>query len=372
MRLVMCMKVRDEDDILELNLRHHHAQGVDLFIVTDNGSSDRTPEILRRWRDAGLLHLIEEPAADFRHEAHRWVTRMARLAATEHGADWVFHGDADEFWWPLGSSLKGVLEEIPAPYGAVVAPRPEFVARPDGPGPFYERMTVRETFSRLRPKIAHRAEPDAVLHRGAHDVDIESAGEVRRGGRAVLRAVKGAPPPADGRLVWAPRFPARVLHFPIRSFEQYQRRVEAMLFHGGWDDKAQSKLRSHYEGGGLAELYEDLVHDDARVAAGRDDGSLKEDRSLRDFLAACPDPLAGRAARPALPTPPPGVLEAELAANELDAMRTISRTERSLVRQLDSLRARLDEQRRKLRDAEAEQDQGAGILRALRSVGRKK
>ena len=52
----MALKVRDEGDILEANLRFHHALGVDHFVVTDNGSTDETPEILGRYADAGLAH----------------------------------------------------------------------------------------------------------------------------------------------------------------------------------------------------------------------------------------------------------------------------------------------------------------------------
>ena len=54
---------------------------------------------------SGHVRLIREPGEDLRQ--NEWVTRMARLAATEYGADWVINSDADEFWWPRGASLLG-------------------------------------------------------------------------------------------------------------------------------------------------------------------------------------------------------------------------------------------------------------------------
>jgi Glycosyl transferase family 2 len=360
-KLVMAMKVRDEDDVLEHSLRYHRAQGIDHFVVTDNGSTDGTPEILRRFESDGVLTVIEEPSTeDFRDEAHWWVTRMARIAATDLDADWVVHADADEFWAPVSGTLKEALDGIPGEYGVVLAPRPEFVARPDGPGRFWERMTVREARSRLRPKVAHRAEPDAVLHRGAHDVDVDrDEGGSRHSGRAVMRAVKDERAAGADPLVWAPVFPARVLHFPLRSLDQYRRKVEVTL-RGGFDDKAHDELREAYEQGRLPELYASLAVDDAAVEAGLADGTLVEDRTLADFLSG-----KGLRPRPTRdPAEPDAIADDSAGIEELrvDAMRTLARTQRSLIRQLDNFRRRVDKQRRKI--AQAEESRGLGRLRS--------
>ena len=336
----MALKVRDEGDILESNLRFHHALGVDHFVVTDNGSTDETPEILGRYADAGLATVISEPGTDYRVAGAGWLTQMARLAATELDADWVVHTDADEFWLPVSGSLEETLAGIPPQYGVVVAPRVEFVGRPDGPGTFAERLTVREARSRLQPKVAHRAEPDVVsMDRGAHDVAVEGpngvAETLRPPGRAVHRTVRDTeadqdePGEDETRLVWAPMWPLRILHFPVRSFAQFKRRTEVAIFEGHYPDWGRFKrLRETYEQGRFEELYAELALDDADVEEGIREGRLVRDERFVRLLARCPDPLEGGAPGSLRVESTAEEAEAERAELEFDAMQLLARTSR--------------------------------------------
>ena len=159
----MALLVRDEADVVESWLAFHLNAGADFVVATDNRSQDGTTEILERYADAGVLHLIREPGEDLRDG--EWMTRMARLAATDFGADWVISSDADEFWWPRGGSLKEVLAAIPDRYGTVSSFLRTFVPRP-GSAEFSERMIVRfsglaaihDPSSLYRPirKVVHR------------------------------------------------------------------------------------------------------------------------------------------------------------------------------------------------------------------------
>ncbi len=352
----MTLKVRDEEDVLDHNLRFHVAQGVDFFVVTDNGSRDATPEILDRYVRAGLAHVIEEPQDALKNRGRAWVTRMARMAATDFDADWVINADADEFWWPLGGgTVAEALAGIAPPYGVVNAPRPELVGRPDGPEPFLERLVFRETRSRATPKVAHRAADDLLVGNGGHRLAIvrdDKVAEQRtpRFDRAVLRAVAGTgQDEARWRLVPAPRWPLRILHLPLRSFNHYRRRVELTLFHGDYRDRRSNRgeLLRAYENGGLPELYAQLVYDDRAVEEALAAGELVRDTSLRDFLAGCPDPLAEGGMQAArdwaaqAPRPSREERERDLAVQELDMMQALVGADGSVRRRAGLLKRRV-------------------------------
>jgi hypothetical protein len=273
MKLVLTVLARDEADVIDAQVAFHLNAGVDFVIATDNGSRDGTTEIFESYEREGYLHLIREPAEGLRQG--EWVTRMARLAASEFGADWVINSDADEFWWPRGGSLKEVLEAVAPRYGIVRAFWRTFVPRPDDGALFADRMTARlsqrapindpTSFYRPVVKVAHRADPNVVVGRGNHAL-------------------------VDSRFVPLTTWhPLEVLHFPLRSRAQWMRKVElqgdAFTKHieragTGYHLKGYDALQT----GRIDDQLAALVLDDEAVARGLGDGTLVRDTRLRDAL----------------------------------------------------------------------------------------
>ena len=108
-RLVMTLLVKNEEETLEACLRFHHQMGVDAFVVTDNNSTDSTPQIIERYRRIGWIEaVIHEPGTDYQQK--QWVDRMIRLAKKRLGAAWVINADADEFWFSPSGNLRTELE----------------------------------------------------------------------------------------------------------------------------------------------------------------------------------------------------------------------------------------------------------------------
>jgi hypothetical protein len=320
----MTLLVRDAADMIDAHLRYHRAQGVDLFVVADHGSTDGSLEILKDYERAGLITL-EQVSGPVREVQGEGRTRLARLAF-ELGADWVFHNDQDEFWWPLTGDLKQALSAVSSRFGLVLAPRTEFVPRP-GEGFFAERLIVREARFRRPPKTAHRAHPQVRISQ-PHPTHIwVDRGSSPRGtlvGRPLRRTQVQHAEEAELELLLAPTFPVVVHHFPLRSFEQYRHTVELALANDQL--REGDRVRSAFEAGRLAEIYSERTLDDEAVNRGIAEGWLVEDTDFRDYLSACPEALDESG------TPPPGSRawseerrREELAELEVDAMYALSR-----------------------------------------------
>ena len=275
----MCLLVRDEADILDDQLAFHYAAGVDFVIATDHRSVDGTSEILGRYEAQGRLHVIREESEQLCDG--EWRNSMARLAATDFDADWVIPSDADEFWWPRGGSLKELLGAVPPRFGVLTSLWRDFPYRP-GEGSFAERMVMRLSLDaplndeagpyHVSTKVAFRADADVVLQGGQHDVQRHRDVRVR---------------------AW---YPLDVLHFPVRSRDQFERkfgrtgRGKELAAAAGRLDRPLSR---HHAAGYAAvqegrsdEWLARWTLDDRTLARGLEEGWLVEDMRLRDALRA--------------------------------------------------------------------------------------
>jgi glycosyltransferase involved in cell wall biosynthesis len=313
MKLVMTLVVRDEADVVDSQLSYHLNAGVDFVLATDHDSQDGTTEILESYERDGVLRLFRVHGE---MKDGEWRTRMARLAATDHAADWVINTDADEFWLPRAGSLEDVFRAIPETIGIFWALTCHFVPRPDDGALFAERMTARfsaqaplnDPTSPYRPhaKVAHRADPDIVVWFGSH------------------RVVSKRLAPLPGL------HPADVFHFPFRSLEQYERKNVRRA-------RGDKPLGQYVKGlqarelGTIEDVYRRLVVDDEALARGVESGALVIDTRLRDALrsgaGAVAVPVTGAAEDPMR------FARDEAALRDADLVR--------LVRRLDILRTRL-------------------------------
>lgn len=271
----MTLLVRDEIDIIRTFLDFHFAEGVDFMIVTDNGSKDGTVDVLREYEAAGRIELIHEPPSDY--SQHRWVTRMARIASSHHGADWVINADADEFFLSRQIKLRDVFSAISPETKVFATPRHDF-APIDRPGlktaPL--EMTYRvdgslNLFNRnpLVPKAIHRGHPKVTVKIGNH--------------RAFA---PGFPNP---RYEFGP---IEVFHYPIRDYPQFvSKSVNAgssLEKNRELSDKVARRPRLWYrmwKEGTLENEYWTNIHcSRQRLDAALQSGDLVEDITLANRL----------------------------------------------------------------------------------------
>ncbi len=271
MKLVMTLLVRDEEDILEWILRYHLSRGVDHFVVTDNLSIDRTPDILHQFEREGVVTYIHESADDYSQDL--WVTRMTEFAQSELRPDWILHSDADEFWWPDDHpDLKQAFSAVPPDVRVVKVDRQNFLGPAEDTGTtFFSRMIFRQLVSKsslgepLPPKVAHRPLWSPYVHQGNHRVS------------------------EDGEVLSATELcGVSLLHFPARSPAQFRNKIAK----GGAAYVRNTRL-DRRTGATWRSLHDDLLAGrfDRVLKAhfmaefpGSDEEHLVEDHRLRDYL----------------------------------------------------------------------------------------
>lgn len=291
----MSLIVRDESDIVAHNLAFHAHHGVDAFAILDNGSVDGTFELLESLRSSYDIALFRD-ADGFRKEERSMF--LASHLRDRLGATHLISNDADEFWVPRGDSLRALIaadspvsrvrrynfivrrEEIDRPDYAffdstwlVADPPARQPPAPDPETPLVVPLPLRAMPGKVFCPLAGLRRVSKGNHSVAHD-----AGEARDTDAAVI------------------------LHYPVRTYEQFARKVHnhgenlrgvtgAESWHlRRWDAiQRDSRLREEYDG---------LLFDEPTVRALRDAGTIREERVIADFFGRHgrrPDRAAARA-----------------------------------------------------------------------------
>jgi hypothetical protein len=194
MTVVAITMVRDEADIVAATVGHMITQ-VDHVVVADNRSTDGTREILD-WLD---VTVVDDPEVGY-YQAQK-MTRLAHMARTEFGADWVVPFDADEWWTSPHGRIGDILDRLEG-WPVAEAALFDHVATgvdPDELDPT-KRIRWRRTNAAPLPKVACRTADDLSIHQGNHGASY-SAPHVQIPGYLEVR------------------------HFPYRSPEQFARKA---------------------------------------------------------------------------------------------------------------------------------------------------
>lgn len=228
-RVAAIMMIRDEDDIIEANIRHHARLGVDHFVILDHGSADATADILRALAAEGLSLTVLTYARDAEIELSQWYAALFTQVRAL-GAEIVLQIDGDEFWHLATDSFATFDWSAPvitAPRFNMFAPRTAVgstdvapmthvyrTRRPFHPEDYCSRVSRGDReISFDYPVHMARIEPKVVFR-------LKDMGEIMMAGHGILsHSGEMLCPKPDGS--------AMVFHYPLRSFEQFSKKVTA-------------------------------------------------------------------------------------------------------------------------------------------------
>ena len=206
MRSVCFSMVKNEEDIIEAFVRHTLGQ-VDHLFIADNLSTDGTRDILEALAAEGLpLTVSVDPAQAM--EQNVKMTSMYRRHSAAEDFGFAFFLDADEFLQLDKDRLHSVTRQ-PGHGRAFYIPRQNYVYTGEP-----EPGNVHSVFARMTTLDSLKMSPKSMIF---HDVAGCRRFHIGNGNHHVRDWAQGGKTVSEEQ----PRQFASILHFPIRSIDQY-------------------------------------------------------------------------------------------------------------------------------------------------------
>jgi Glycosyl transferase family 2 len=250
--IAMLMVVRDEIDIIEQNIDFHRRLGIEHFVVTDNGSVDGTRDVLAEFiRRLGKSIVVIDDAEPGHHQSVR-VNRMIQIAKKRFRPRWIISSDADEFWYPASGRYDS---EIDGRKNILNCFWHNFLPRPDTPWQQFTDVGEMPGYHARMSKAFCLARGLVGMYSGNHE------------SRSIPRIASAS----DN---------IRVYHYPVRSYEQFERKVvqgHRAALKASFETSAAWHWAAYYEAwedGRLPQVYQEL--------ASRN--RISEDRTMADLF----------------------------------------------------------------------------------------
>jgi hypothetical protein len=235
--IAMLMLVRDESDMIAQNINFHLHFGIETFVVTDNGSTDGTREILSDFkRRLGKSFLIIDDSSSGYQQA-KLVNRMIQVAKQEFRPRWIISSDADEFWYPISGRYDS---EMDGQKNILNCYWHNFLPRPNTRWQDFTDIGEMSGYHGRMSKVLCVARGLKGMYTGNH--------ESRSLPKVAVRSEN-----------------IRVYHYPVRTYEQFERKVVQgyrAAVKASFDSRAAWHWAEYYkawENGQLPQVYEELA-----------------------------------------------------------------------------------------------------------------
>lgn len=278
-KLVMTLLVKNEEDYLETNLKFHKEMGVDGFIVTDNGSTDKTRDILEKYKKLGWIYeIIDEPSVTY--DQRKWVDRMIRRAKDRYKATWVINSDADEFYYSRSQNLKKSIALYPHLNAFSLDAFPCFPAEVenDFANPYYVKKDT--SHMRLAGRYENLSEKNAALR------EIVIMSKVIHQTKDYLMISKGNHNVKMLNKIMASNNDIVCYHLHLSSYERFVSRVQRWMESDKHiPEDSHANAIEHLKNGTLQDAFHERYNAEMRQAL-IEDGIVVKDKDLYDFLTS--------------------------------------------------------------------------------------